>query len=155
MLYFLFSFFCICSQHSVSVQTTPLLQDTTAIFTFEKNSAFSKNDKSYFFQLDSRGNCIYKNLNQLLKKNSYHKISLSDSTTKSFFEKVNQIKWKDATEIKMPEFDMQQQITIQYTKGTNRLNFVTAARPLMYNIKPVSIIIDKIIATSKWKKINI
>jgi hypothetical protein len=155
MLHFIgcFLFFINTPQHKL--QYPVLQQESTAIFIFEKKPSFIKNTRSYFFKIDSKGSCYYKGFKQLVKPDGFYTTSLTDSTTKSLFEKINQIQWRDAVAVKIPELDAPQKINVQYTKGKQHWEMVVNARPLSYNIKPVEVIIENIIASAKWKKISI
>jgi hypothetical protein len=155
MLHFIGCFLLFIYTPPHKLQYPVLQQDSTAIFIFEKKPSFIKNTKSYFFKIDSKGICYYKGLKQLLKPDSFYTTSLNDSTVKYLFEKINQIQWKDALALKIPELDAPQKINIQYSNGKLHWNIIVNARPLTYNIKPVEVIIENIIASAKWKKQSI
>jgi hypothetical protein len=155
MLHFIVCFLFFINTPPHKLQYPVLQQDSTAIFVFEKKLSLLKNTKAYFFKIDSKGNCYYKGGKQLLKPDGFYTASLNDSAIKSLFEKINQIQWKDASVVKMPGLDAPQKIKMQYTRGKQHWDMVVNARPLSYNIKPVEVIIENIIASAKWTKKSI
>jgi hypothetical protein len=148
-------FYCLLGVNIPYTPTLSLKADSAGYFVFQKYPSFAKNSRAYYFQIDKKGLCTYKTAKQMLQLDGFYTTTIADSTAVDLFKKIDQIEWAEMAEIKVPSRGFSQKINIQYTGQNKPINQFVGALPLLYNIKPVEKIIEKIIAQSKWKKTTI